>query len=70
MKYEVRISNVPDGCWDEDYLGDVRECETLKEARSKAVAFRLARSMNPENFETGMTAKIIRLSDGAILENR
>ncbi len=33
-KYEIDLSNVPDGCWTEDYLGTDRNCDTLKEARN------------------------------------
>ena len=66
MKYEVRVTNVPDGAYDEQYLGVVdREIATLAEARTIVRRFRAEAKTHPENFEPGMDARILRLSDGA-----
>ena len=65
MKYEVRLSNVPDGARDEWYLGvDDRETTTLAEARAIVRSFRSEFRANPDNFEPDMEPRILRLSDG------
>jgi hypothetical protein len=61
MKYEIRLTNVPDGAYTEDYLGDDREVNSKAEARRVIAQFRRAMRQNPENFEPGMTASVVDL---------
>jgi hypothetical protein len=66
MGYEIRLTCVPNGCYDEQYLGTVnRQAKTLKKARLIVRQFRAAAKARPEDFEPGMTPRILRLVDGA-----
>ena len=59
MKYEIRLTNVPDGAYTEDYLDADRECSSKAEARRIIAEFNRAKRANPENFEPGMVASCI-----------
>ena len=44
MKYEIRLTNVPDGAYTEDYLGADRGCSSKAEARRIIAQFNRAMS--------------------------
>ena len=63
-KYEIRLSNLPDGAYTEDYLGHSRYCETRKEADAVVRQFEASKKARPSDFETesgDMTAQIVGL---------
>ena len=60
-RYEVRLSNVPDGASREDYLGHDRYCATKAEARKVVVQFNRAKRQHPEDFEPEMEAEVVAL---------
>lgn len=61
MKYEIRLSAVPDGARTEDYLGHDRNVDTLRDAKRIVAQFNRAKRCAPQNFEPGMRAEIITL---------
>ena len=60
-RYEVRLSNVPDGASREDYLGHDRYCATKAEAREVVAQFNRAKRQHPEDFEPEMEAEVVAL---------
>ena len=58
MRYEIRLTNVPDGAYTEDYLGAPRQCNSIREAKRLVAQFNKARRAHPENFEPDMVAEI------------
>lgn len=60
-RYEVRLSNVPDGAYTEDFLGHSRYCATKAEARKVVAQFNRAKRQNPENFEPEMQAEVVEV---------
>jgi hypothetical protein len=59
MKYEIRLTNVPDGAYTENYLGADRMVNSKRLARRIIAQFYRAKSEHPENFEPGMKATLI-----------
>lgn len=61
-KYEVNLTNVPDGAYTEWYLGvDSRICDSYREAQDVVAGFRDAKKRHPENFEPNMEASIVAI---------
>jgi len=58
--YEIRVTNVPEGAYTEDYLGTDRNQRTLAAAKKVVAQFNKAKKANPANFEPGMVATIER----------
>lgn len=69
MAYTVRLTNVPDGAYTENYIcgpsnGDGspsqarREFDTREEAEQVVAEFYVAKSAHPEHFEEDMEAEV------------
>ena len=61
QNFEIRLTNVPDGAYREDYLGRSRYCTTLAEARRAVAQFNRAKRQHPEDFEPEMEAEVVAL---------
>lgn len=60
-KYEVRLSNVPDGAYTADYLGGDRYFSSKRAAEKCVARFNRAKKADPESFEPEMVAEVVEL---------